>query len=161
MIAICFLGGAQLVSIGILGEYLSRVFDEVRRRPNYIVRDVLRPSAGVGRARASARHLQTRRGEIACCRGCGGGRPQLVAVAYLVLALPLLPLHGVTYDAPALYYAGDRTLFFLTHPRVPEALNFALRRSPPGSSPSSPARTSGGPDALPVLPGLVAAVVSA
>jgi polyisoprenyl-phosphate glycosyltransferase len=63
MIAVCFLGGAQLVSIGILGEYLSRVFDEVRKRPNYIVRDVLRPSAGVtGDAESPPVSLQTRRG---------------------------------------------------------------------------------------------------
>lgn len=63
MIAVCFLGGAQLVAIGILGEYLSRVFDEVRRRPNYIVRDVLRPSAGVGtEAEPPPVSLQTRRG---------------------------------------------------------------------------------------------------
>jgi dolichol-phosphate mannosyltransferase len=41
MIAICFLGGAQLVSVGILGEYLGRVFDEVRRRPGFIVDRVL------------------------------------------------------------------------------------------------------------------------
>jgi len=61
MIAICFLGGAQLVSIGILGEYLSRVFDEVRRRPNYIVRDVLRPSAGAA-AEPEPVSLNTRRG---------------------------------------------------------------------------------------------------
>ena len=61
MIAICFLGGAQLVSIGILGEYLSRVFDEVRRRPNYIVRDVLRPSAKAA-VESEPVSLQTRRG---------------------------------------------------------------------------------------------------
>jgi len=44
MIAICFLGGAQLVSVGILGEYLGRVFDEVRRRPGFIVDKVLTAS---------------------------------------------------------------------------------------------------------------------
>jgi hypothetical protein len=64
MIAICFLGGAQLVAIGIVGEYLSRVFDEVRRRPNYIVRDVLKPGAGASAAKPDAPPvtLQTRRG---------------------------------------------------------------------------------------------------
>lgn len=34
---ILFLGGVQLVCTGILGEYLARVYDEVRRRPRFIV----------------------------------------------------------------------------------------------------------------------------
>jgi glycosyltransferase involved in cell wall biosynthesis len=42
MIAICFLGGAQLVSLGILGEYLVRVYDEVRSRPNFVVGELIR-----------------------------------------------------------------------------------------------------------------------
>jgi len=37
IIATCFLGGAQLVSLGILGEYIGRIYDEVRGRPQYVV----------------------------------------------------------------------------------------------------------------------------
>ena len=36
-VAVCFLGGIQILSIGILGEYLSRVFSEVKARPGFII----------------------------------------------------------------------------------------------------------------------------
>ncbi len=45
VVSLMFFSGVQLLSIGILGEYVGRIFDEVKRRPLYL----LRSSAGRGR----------------------------------------------------------------------------------------------------------------
>ena len=37
MVTVLFLGGAQLICIGVIGEYLARVFNESKRRPGYFV----------------------------------------------------------------------------------------------------------------------------
>lgn len=41
-VSILFLGGLQLVAMGILGEYLARIYDEIKGRPLFVVNDMIR-----------------------------------------------------------------------------------------------------------------------
>ena len=39
MIAVIFFGGCQLIFIGVQGIYISRIFEQVKKRPNFIVKN--------------------------------------------------------------------------------------------------------------------------
>ena len=55
MVCVLFMGGINLIGLGILGEYLGRTYDEAKRRPLYLISDLEGFEAGVAATPATHR----------------------------------------------------------------------------------------------------------
>jgi hypothetical protein len=90
--------------------------------------------------------------------------PLLAALAVAGLAgvfgLSQLGRYGVTIDSPSLFYAGDRTLFYILHPHVQGALAFRGREPRGFSTTFERHPEQADPLHYPVLTGLLAAITS-
>ena len=86
----------------------------------------------------------------------------LFAGLWMLYAVPQVKHHGLAIDSPSLFYAGDRTLFWLQHPGHPEALDFNFPAPEPAGFHSAffPFPDKNDPLHYPVFAGLIAAFVA-
>jgi polyisoprenyl-phosphate glycosyltransferase len=66
VILILFMGGIQLICVGILGEYIARIYDEVKQRPKFIVQQLY----GLDRRGAEACDQNRTSPSASACNNC-------------------------------------------------------------------------------------------
>jgi dolichol-phosphate mannosyltransferase len=62
-VVILFLGGIQLLCLSLIGSYLAHIYDEVKRRPSYIVESILNPPQSKSKADAGPPEPPARTGK--------------------------------------------------------------------------------------------------
>jgi polyisoprenyl-phosphate glycosyltransferase len=59
ILAVLFIGGVEMFCFGILGEYIGRIYTEIKQRPLFIIRETLEPSSNAGNLRQQAQALRS------------------------------------------------------------------------------------------------------
>jgi polyisoprenyl-phosphate glycosyltransferase len=58
ILAVLFIGGVEMFCFGILGEYIGRIYTEIKQRPLFVIRETLEPSASAGNLRTQVQSLR-------------------------------------------------------------------------------------------------------